>query len=74
MKPLENLTAHELYIVHNGILEKAYNRLHDRGHHDIADRLQALALEEQGAWILHSVIQSALETAYLDQSTEPNNQ
>ena len=66
-----NLNAEELYIVHNNIMAKAHQTLMESGLQILADRLQQIATDRDGAFILHTVIQEALELAYLDQETEP---
>ena len=52
-------------------MAKAHQTLMESGLQILADRLQQIATDRDGAFILHTVIQEALELAYLDQETEP---
>ena len=71
MKNPEDLTFEETYDLHNNIMALAHEQLCSCGRSDLADRLQKMAQAADGAFILHTVLQVALDVAYLDASTEP---
>lgn len=52
-------------------MEKAHKQMIELGRKDLAEKFQKMALDEEGAFILHNLIQTALDLAYLDQSTDP---
>lgn len=71
MNNTEHMAMGELYIVHNSIMAVTHEQLSEAGRTDLADRLQKMAQDADGAFILHTLTQVALNFAYLDASTEP---
>ncbi len=65
------MTYEEAYIVHNNIMAKAHKQLIEIGMTETAEKFQKMAQDAEGAFILHNLIQTALDTAYLDMETEP---
>lgn len=68
-----NLSAEETYIVHNLMMEKAYQTLIEMGQTASAQIFQNIAQDATGSFILHNLIHVVMETMELDRITEPTN-
>jgi hypothetical protein len=55
------MTSKELYELHNSILQRAFANLLSFEHYAIADLLQFLANDKEGAFMLHEVVQQAID-------------
>lgn len=65
------LSYEEIYIVHNHMMAKTHKELIALGRSDLAKRLQDMAQEPDGAFILHSLIAVVMGMCELDAATEP---
>ena len=65
-----DLNAEEAYIVHNSIMALTDRTLNEMGRPQLSSKLRELAQDRDSAFVLHSLIQTALDIAHLDQITE----
>ena len=65
------MTPQELYEVHNIMMATAYRNLLGYGRADLAQQLQEFAKDENGAFILHELIQVVMDICTLDIESEP---
>lgn len=55
-----------IYRIHNALLEKVHSRLIHQGRPELATRLQNMALEKDGAYLLHEILHTAIMAASAD--------
>lgn len=65
------MTPQEIYEVHNHMMAIAYGNLLRYGRADLAQQLQEFAKDENGAFILHELIQVVMDICKLDVESEP---
>lgn len=56
----------KIYIIHNAIMARAFNDMHDINSGAQAERLAAMAQEVDGSFILHALCHAAFEVLGID--------